>query len=178
MQHPDRLILYQLIQLIGEICPKRKVENPFRQELELLDFLEVQDTLLLRDLLEAFVRLNAHSRTNDEGQLIATHSDLLNALQLVNPIDFKSVQVHEELLRHFGENPFSYLDAQVKLRLSKTTLKRRFKSLLIRKMLEQLPNPSMGKAQFRAIPLEQFTPTRDESIFEQMHEQWKDCRVF
>ena len=176
MKSPDnnRLILYQLIRLIQEISPKKKVQNPYTDQIENLNFLNPEDHLLFHDLLQAITQLNAHSRTNEAGQLIATESDMLNALQLLQPIDIKSVQTHEQLLHHFKDKPFTCLDAQVRLRMTETTLKRRFKTLLARKMLTKLPEKSMFKHLFLVNPFHQLPPITEESTFETMQGEWKD----
>ncbi|MCP4456945.1 MAG: hypothetical protein GY816_02795, partial [Cytophagales bacterium] len=141
---------------------------------ESLNFLNPGDQLLFHDLLQAITQLNAHSRTNETGQLIATESDMLNALQLLQPIDIKSVQTHERLLHYFKNQPFTCLDAQVRLRISETTLKRRFKTLLARKMLTKLQEKSMFKHLFRVNPFHQLPPIIEESTFETMQGEWKD----
>ncbi|MCP4459309.1 MAG: hypothetical protein GY816_15010 [Cytophagales bacterium] len=176
MKSPDnnRLILYQLIRLIKEISPKKQVQNPYADQIENLSFLNLGDQLLFHDLLQAITQLNAHSRTNEAGQLIATESDMLNALQLLQPIDIKSVQTHERLLHYFKDQPFTYLDAQVRLRMSEGTLRRRFRTLLARKMLTKLPEKSMFRQLFKVNPFHQLPSVIDESTFETMQGEWKD----
>ncbi len=176
MKNPqeNRLILYQLIRLIQEISPKKKVQNPYENQIQNLSFLNPEDQLLFHDLLQAITQLNAHSRTNEAGQLIATESDILNALQLLQPIDIKSVQTHERLLHHFKDQPFTCLDAQVRLQMTEGTLKRRFRTLLARKMLTKLPEKSMSKHLFRVNPFQQLPPITEESTFETMQGEWKD----
>lgn len=171
---PNRQILYRLIRLIQEISPKKNYQNPHQSQLEQLDFLDMEEQLLIADLQRAITQLNAHSRTNEAGQLIATESDLLNALQLIHPISKKCIETHEKLLDHFGEEPFTYLQVRVNLRISETTIRRRFPTLLAHKLIRRLSEKADHKAQFQAIAPQRIADDSPESPFETMLGDWKN----
>jgi len=171
MQHQDqkRLFLYQLIRLVKEICPNKTTQNPFESELEKLDFLTIEEHLLIKDTLHSLTLINSNSRTNEEGVLISTQSDFLNALHLVIPndlrMDIKVGEFHYQLLKEFKNQPFTYLEAMVKLRITKSTLKRRLKPLLIRKLVIKLKKTKTKKAEFVAGELPKNSIEPQKSIF-------------
>jgi len=173
-----RLFLYQWNRLVEEICPNKATQNPFYSELEKLDFLTIEEQLLIKDTLHSLTLINSNSRTNEEGILISTQSDFLNALHLVIPndlrLDEKAIDVHLQLLKEFKNQPFTYLEAMVKLRITKSTLKRRLKPLLIRKLIVKLKETETKKAEFVARELPKNSIESQESIFETMLGEWKD----
>ncbi|MEM6643569.1 MAG: hypothetical protein AAF616_11370 [Bacteroidota bacterium] len=177
-----RLFLYQWIRLVKEICPNRTTQNPFESELEKLDFLTIEEHFFIKDTLHSLTLINSNSRTNEEGVLISTQSDFLNALHLVIPndlrLDEKAIDVHLQLLKEFKNQPFTYLEAMVKLRITKSTLKRRLKPLLIRKLVIKPEETETKKAEFvaRELPNNPTEPT--ESSFEIMLGEWKDFLGF
>ena len=180
MQNQDkkRLFLYQLIRLVKEICPNKITQNPFESELRKLDFLTIEEQLLIKDTLHSLTLINSNSRINEEGILISTQSDFLNALHLVIPndlrLDIKVGEFHHQLLKEFKNQPFTYLEAMVKLRITKSTLKRRLKPLLIRNMVIKLEETETKKAEFIAQELPKTTIEPKESTFETMLGEWKD----
>ena len=173
-----RLFLYQWIRLVKEICPNRITQNPFEVELEKLDFLTIEEHFLIKDTLHSLTLINSNSRTNEEGVLISTQSDFLNALHLVIPndlrMDIKVGKFHHQLLKEFKNHPFTYLEAMVKLRITKSTLKRRLKPLLIRKLIIKLEETETKKAEFVARELPKNPIESTESTFETMLGEWKD----
>ena len=173
-----RLFLYQWIRLVKEICANKTTQNPFESELEKLDFLTIEEHLLIKDTLHSLTVINSNIRTNEEGVLISTQSDFLNALHLVIPndlrLDEKAIDVHSQLLKEFKNQSFTYLEAMVKLRITKSTLKRRLKPLLIRKLVIKLEETETKKAEFVAQELPKTTIESNESTFETMLGEWKD----
>lgn len=173
-----RLILYQWIRLVKEICPNKATQNPFDSELEKLDFLTIEEQLLVKNTLHSLTLINSNSRTNEEGMLISTQSDFMNALHLVIPkdlkLDIRVGEFHHQLLQEFKQRPFTYLEAMVKLRITKSTLKRRLKPLLIRKLVIKLEETETKKAEFVVKELIQNQSESNESIFDTMQDEWKD----
>jgi len=173
-----RNYLYQWIRLVKEICPNRITQNPFKEELQKLNFLTIEEQLLIKDTLHSLTLINLNSRTNEEGVLISTQSDFLNALHLVIPndlrLDIRVGKFHHKLLQEFKQRPFTYLEAMVKLRITKSTLKRRLKPLLIRKLVIKRAETETKKAEFVAQELAQIQTETNESIFDTMQDEWKD----
>ncbi|MEQ9405021.1 MAG: hypothetical protein RIM99_15620 [Cyclobacteriaceae bacterium] len=180
MKEPDqkRLILYQWIRLVKEICPNRITQNPFETEIQKLDFLSIEEQLLIKDVLHSLTLINSNSRINEEGNLISTQSDFLNALHLVIPndlrLDEKVADFHHQLLQEFKNQSFTYLEAMVKLRITKSTLKRRLKPLLIRKLVVKLEETKTKKAEFVVRELSKTPIESSELTFDTMLGEWKD----
>lgn len=164
--------------MVKEICPSKTTQNPFETELKKLDFLTIEEHLLIKDTLHSLALINSNSRTNEEGVLISTRSDFLNALHLVIPNDLrlneKVPDFHSQLLQEFKSQPFTYLEAMVKLRITKSTLKRRLKPLLIRKLVIKLEETDTKKAEFVTNELPKNSSEFKESTFETMLGEWKD----
>ena len=77
-------------------------------------------------------------------------------------------------MKEFKNQSFTYLEAMVKLRITKSTLKRRLKPLLIRKLVIKLEETETNKAEFVAKKLPKYSSEPTQTIFETMQGEWKD----
>jgi len=86
------------------------------------------------------------------------------------------VDIYSQLLKEFKNQPFNYLEAMVKLRVTKSTLKRRLKPLLllIRKLVIKLKKTKTKKAEFVAGELPKNSIEPQNQSFETMPGEWKD----
>lgn len=181
--HRKELLLYHWVRIIRELYPHIRTENPYQAELEALtEYLNLDQKLLFNDVLHSITLINAHSRRNETKQLISTHADFMNALQMVTPIEsqltIQSIEAHEKLSSIFKENPFTYLDACTRLRVSKTSFRRIMKPLILRGLLTKLSETREKKAlfQIQTIKVDHQEPELDP--FETMQGDWKDFQGF
>ena len=175
----SKILLYHWVRIIKRFSPHKRTENPYWQETQTLsEHLSLEDKLLFHDLLHSITLINAQSRQNDQKQLISTQADFINALQLIQPqtqrSNLKTLNTHEKLRSIFQEKAFTYLDACTRLRTSKSTIKRTFKSLLVQGLLIKLDRTQEKKTLFQAIPIKQVIQEPIQSMFETMQGDWKD----
>lgn len=177
------LLLHHWVRTIKELYPTTRTENPYQSELESVsDYLTLDEKLLFHDVLHSITLINAHSRQNEQKQLISTHADFMNALQMVTPKDsqltIKALEAHEKLQQVFKTEPFTYLEACQKLRISKTTFRRLLKPLMLRGLISRQGQTAHQKALFQIRAIEVTQEAAALNSFETMQGEWKDFEGF
>lgn len=172
-------LLHHWVRIIQELYPNTRTENPFQKELNSFsEILTLEEKLLFHDVLHCITLINAHSRQSSTKQLISTQTDFMNALQMVLPegskLTLKAIEIHKQLTTLFKDQPFSYLDACTRLRISKSTLKRIMKPLLIRGLIIKQNETKEKKTLFQAIKIDVTHEEPQLNPFETMQGDWKD----
>jgi len=180
MKSTRRLLLYRIVRLIKELYPNTSTQNPYQEhQAQILAYLDTEEQLLFSDLLHTITLLNGQGRLNDHNEMISSREDLLTTFQLILPKELqltpKILEAHEQLLKVYQSNPFTYIEACARLRTSKSTLKRLLKPLLLYGLIIKQKDDNSTRTQFQAIAIHQkTTPT----IFDEAHEEWEDYKGF
>ena len=174
-----KLLLYRLSRLVRALYPTAVTQNPYRDHSPTAYYsLDAEDQLLFEDLLHSITVLNGYGRLTGSHELVSTRSDFLSALQLVLPRELqltpRMMDVHEQLQSVYGDQPFTYMEACSRLKLSRTSLKRLLKPLLFHRLMVKY-KPQSGQVRLRVVATDRdYLPT----IFDQIHEPWRDYQSF
>ena len=179
-----QLLLYHWVRIAKELYPNSRTENPDQKEFEALSrHLTLDEKLLFHDILNSITVINGHSRLNDNKQLISTHADFMNAMQLIMPVELrltqKGINAYTKLQSIFKNKTFDYVQAGSRLKVSIKTVFRMFKPLVAHGLIHQLPTKPNEKALFQITEIESTTfdstaHSTNENIFETMQGEWKD----
>jgi hypothetical protein len=178
------LLLYQWVRVVREIFPRTRTENPYQNELKALSQkLELTETMLLEDLIHTITLTNKNSRENDQGELITTREDLLNAVQLITPkskrMTPKSVEILERLKAVFKDEPFTWLQATIVLKTSESSIKRNLAPLLANGHIIKLAEKRRKKKLLQiAQPEELLQDPKEENMFLEAMGDWTEFQGF
>jgi hypothetical protein len=178
------LLLYQWVRIVREIFPRTRTENPYQNELKALSQkLELTETMLLEDLIHTITLTNKNSRENDQGELITTREDLLNAVQLVTPkskrMTPKSVEILERLKAVFKDESFTWLQAIIALKTSESSIKRNLAPLLANGHIIKLQEKRRKKKLLQiSIPEELLQDPKEENMFLEAMGDWTEFQGF
>jgi hypothetical protein len=178
------LLLYQWVRVVREIFPRTRTENPYQNELKALSQkLELTETMLLEDLIHTITLTNKNSRENDQGELITTREDLLNAVQLITPkskrMTPKSVEILERLKAVFKDEPFTWLQATIVLKTSESSIKRNLAPLLANGHIIKLAEKRRKKKLLQiAQPEEILQDPKEENMFLEAMGDWTEFQGF
>jgi hypothetical protein len=178
------LLLYQWVRIVREIFPRTRTENPYQNELKALSQkLELTETMLLEDLIHTITLTNKNSRENDQGELITTREDLLNAVQLITPkskrMTPKSVEILERLKAVFKDEPFTWLQATIALKTSESSIKRNLAPLLVNGHIIKLAEKRRKKKLLQiAQPEELLQNPKEENMFLEAMGDWTEFQGF
>jgi hypothetical protein len=176
-----QLALYEWTQLVRILHPRKVVKNPFLKKFEsVLDHLPAKSQRLFTDLVSGITLMNRNSRTCSGQYVTSDISDNLNALQLILPDDLKLKPVHDEILMvlhaKFGSQTFTYNQAQIVLKCSKSTIKRKLRPLILFHRIEKVDHPKDRRTWMRIA--DSITNHRKKTSFDQVQEEWEDFNGF
>ena len=173
-----QLKLYRLARLIKSLYPATSVSTSYKSYQSIIDrLLDEDEKLLFEDLLSAITVLNGFGRKLGGRTLYSSESDFMNALQLVLPKDLQLTErvldVHQSLLKIFGDKGFTYLEARNKLRISETHLRRLLKPMFLHKLaIREIPKSGRTKVYLKSMVHKEKESYQE--TFEQMQGEWKD----
>jgi hypothetical protein len=139
--------------------------------------------MLLEDLIHTITLTNKNSRENDQGELITTREDLLNAVQLITPkskrMPPKSVEILERLKAVFKDEPFTWLQATIALKTSESSIKRNLAPLLVNGHIIKLAEKRRKKKLLQiAQPEELLQNPKEENMFLEAMGDWTEFQGF
>jgi hypothetical protein len=186
------LLLYQWVRIVKEIFPRTRIENPYQSELaSLSEKLDITERFLLEDLLEAITLMNKSSRENEQGELITSKEDLLNAIQLITPkgkrITSKSLDILGRLETVFEGESFTYHQALTALKVSHSTIKRQLAPLIKNGDIIRLKDQKQGFNNNRALLqlvlskeslIHQEEEIEEENMFSEAMGEWTEFQGF
>jgi hypothetical protein len=172
-----QLRLYRLTRLIREIYPNTPINNPYRNNQNIItEMLNEDEKLLFNDVLESITLLNGEGRKASGRTLQSTEQDYLNALKLVMPkenmLSETYLDHHRHLREQFKDEGFTYLEARHYLKKSMSGVKRIFNVLELYGLLKR-HHPKHGRATFWVMEKEVEDKGHME-LFEDMQGEWKD----
>ncbi len=175
------LLLYKWARLTSKLQPFLKSSNPYLEEVDKIK-LDIHQELLLADIIHAITLINKEDRTIMSGKIISAREDVINAIQLLLPASYRltnsKLGTLNKLEQIFGEEPFTYLQACQKLKISHTSLKRHLQPLKMYRLVIDLEFNSQGKRKMKIIPRTVDALKEDSSIYNQMMEEWDDFQGF
>ncbi len=175
------LLLYRWARLTAELHPLLKSSNPYLEEVDKIK-LDIHQELLLADVIHAITLINKEDRTVISGKIISAREDVINAIQLLLPASCRLTSLRLETLNKleqtFGEEPFTYLQACQKLKMSHTSLKRHLLPLKMYRLVLDLEFNSEGKRKMKLVPRTVDALKEDSSIYNQMMEEWEGFQGF
>ncbi|MFY0602077.1 MAG: hypothetical protein JXR03_20550 [Cyclobacteriaceae bacterium] len=174
------LLLHEWTQIIQSLYPHKSTQNPYQNHLtQLTEHLTIKEQLLHQSLVHSITLMNKHSRMNERGELISTESDNLNALYLLLPPEAqltpKNLTIYSTLKATYQDQPFTYVEASSRLKLSHSTVKRLLRPLLLYGMIEKARSQDSTKTQLRVIDT---TQDQSEEFFAEAQGEWKEFRGF
>jgi hypothetical protein len=179
------LLLYQWVRIVREIFPRTRTENPYQNELKALsEKLELTEVFLLEDLIHAITLMNKNSRENEKGELLTTREDLLNAVQLIMPKEKRIAPKHLETLARlravFKYEPFTWLQAIIALKTSRSTIKRNLDPLLTNGYIIKLEEKHRKKRLLQIAEPEALLQEKEEeeSMFLEAMGDWSEFQGF
>jgi hypothetical protein len=179
------LLLYQWVRIVKEIFPRTRTENPYQNELKAITKkLGVTETLLLEDLIHTITLTNKNSRENEKGELLTTREDLLNAVQLVIPknkrMTSKNVETLAQLKAVFQDEPFTWLQAIIALKTSRSTVKRNLVPLLTNGYIIKLEEKHRKKRLLQIAEPEALLQEKEEeeNMFLEAMGDWSEFQGF
>ncbi len=180
---PKEALVYELIQICRELGGRKQTENPYRSTInKFKHILSIGTYLQLNEMIHCLTLLNRSAREKERGIYISTREDVVNAMNMILPdkikLTEKELETHRKLKHHFGDVPFTYLEAAVKLRLSLSSIKRQLTPLKAYAMVRDLPREGGERRQMQVIEQKSIKQVKKQSMFEDMMEDWKDFRGF
>jgi hypothetical protein len=140
--------------------------------------------MLLEDLIHTITLTNKNSRENEKGELLTTREDLLNAVQLIMPKEKRIAPKHLETLARlravFKYEPFTWLQAIIALKTSRSTVKRNLVPLLTNGYIIKLEEKHRKKRLLQIAEPEALLQEKEEeeSMFLEAMGDWSEFQGF
>ncbi len=180
---PKEELVFELLQICRELGGRIQTENPYKSTVEKFKhILSLATYLQLNEMIHCLTILNRSAREKERGIYISTREDMANGMNMILPdkikLTEKELETHRKLKHHFGDVPFTYLEAAVKLRLSHSSIKRQLTPLKAYQMVRDLPREGGERRQMQIIELKSIKQVQKQSMFDQMMEDWEDFQGF
>ncbi len=144
--------------------------------------MSVSTYIQLHEVIHSLTLLNSSSREKVNKRYQSTREDVVNGLSLVLPdqikLSEKEIEVADQLESHFGEEPFTYLQACFKLRKAHSTMKRLLMPLKAYRIIRDIPRASNERREMVVTKIRSKALLEKESIFEEMMKDWEDFQGF
>jgi hypothetical protein len=127
-------LLEDIAQNINLLFPEDAVYNPHHQKT--LDTLAPRHQRLHHQVVTSITLLHHPYRMMERGYYIADQEDSMLAFRLLQPLSFpatllrrKTKKIYIKIKNHFGQKPFTFQQAQRRIRLTISSLRRHFIAL-------------------------------------------------
>ncbi len=178
-----KILLYELQNIVKKLYPNKTTINPYKENIQdYLEQLPITEQLLFNNLLHTITLINQNGRLKEKQTIISSQTDIINTMQLLQnetlPINQNAIESYHKLYERYKNRSITLLDAQVVLHKSQTTIKRYFKALQKLQLVEKAESKQGLKHQYKLLKKPVQKEENNQSIYDQVFEQWKDYKGF
>jgi len=178
-----KILLYELQNIIKELYPNKTTVNPYKENIQdYLQQLHITEQILFNNLLHTITLINWRGRLKQKQTIISSQTDIVNTIELIQnealPINQRAIESYHKLYERYGNKAITLLDAQIVLQKSQTSIKRYFNTLRKLQLLEKTESKQGLKHQYKLLKKPIQKEENNQSIYDQVFEQWKDYKGF